>query len=123
MSKAVDIFDGILLVRTRHYDEVKKVVVLQGNKPEKRFFETRPRGEWLEKEDYVGDTYYDCSVCGNSWSTVDGTPWNNGMNFCPNCGSSMTFDLCSYCKFGDDCERSDKGISFAKHITCWKFER
>ena len=47
MSKAVDIFSGILFVRTRHYDDVKKVVVLQGNKPERRFFEEQPQGEWI----------------------------------------------------------------------------
>lgn len=32
-------------------------------------------------------------------------------------------DLCSICKHGDNCERSDKGISFANHSACWKFER
>lgn len=47
MSKAVDIFSGILFVRTRHYDDVKKIVVLQGNKPERRFFEEQPQGEWI----------------------------------------------------------------------------
>lgn len=49
----------------------------------------RPQGEWIEQTEYNGDTYYDCSVCGNSWTTIDGTPWNNGMNFCPNCGAKM----------------------------------
>lgn len=45
------------------------------------------RGKWIEREDYYGDTYYDCSVCGESWTTIEGTSWDNGMNFCPNCGS------------------------------------
>ena len=48
-----------------------------------------PKGKWIEKEDYAGDTYYDCSNCGNSWSTLEGTPWQNGMSFCPNCGARM----------------------------------
>ena len=52
-------------------------------------YEERPQGEWVEKLDYNRDTYYDCSVCGNSWTTIEGTPWDNGMNFCPNCGASM----------------------------------
>lgn len=51
--------------------------------------EQRPHGEWIEKEDFNQDIYYDCSVCGNSWCTLDGTPWQNGMNFCPNCGADM----------------------------------
>ena len=49
----------------------------------------RKMGKWIEKEGYDGDVYYDCSVCGNSWTTIDGTPWDNGMNYCPNCGARM----------------------------------
>ncbi len=49
----------------------------------------RTKGKWIEQEDYNLDTYYDCSVCGESWCTIDGTPWDNGMNFCPNCGADM----------------------------------
>jgi len=46
-------------------------------------------GHWIEKEDYNMDTYYDCSACGESWMTVEGTPWQNGMNYCPHCGAKM----------------------------------
>ena len=46
-------------------------------------------GTWIEKEDYYGDTYYDCSVCDESWTTIEGTPWQNGMNYCPHCGAKM----------------------------------
>ena len=46
-------------------------------------------GEWEEKECFDGDVYYDCSVCGNSWTTIDGTPMDNEMNFCPHCGADM----------------------------------
>lgn len=46
-------------------------------------------GHWIEKEDYNLDTYYDCSVCGESWTMIDGTPWENGMNYCPHCGAKM----------------------------------
>ena len=49
----------------------------------------RQTGEWIEKDGYDGDVYYDCSVCGESWTTIEGTPWDNGMNFCPNCGADM----------------------------------
>lgn len=53
--------------------------------------EQRKTGEWIEKEDYNLDTYYDCSICGESWTTIDGTPWQNGMNYCPHCGTKMIF--------------------------------
>jgi len=46
-------------------------------------------GHWIEKEGYDGDTYYDCPECGNSWTTIDGTPWDNDMKYCPNCGCRM----------------------------------
>lgn len=51
-------------------------------------------GKWIEQEDYNLDTYYDCSVCGESWSTVEGTPWENGMNYCPHCGARMESIIC-----------------------------
>lgn len=47
------------------------------------------KGHWIEKEDYNMDTYYDFSMCGESWTTIDGTPWQNGMNYCPHCGAKM----------------------------------
>ena len=46
-------------------------------------------GHWIELTDYVGDTYYDCSACGESWTTIEGDPWDNGMNYCPKCGTKM----------------------------------
>jgi DNA-directed RNA polymerase subunit RPC12/RpoP len=46
-------------------------------------------GEWLEKEEVYGDVYYTCSNCNNDWTTIDGTPQDNFMNYCPNCGAKM----------------------------------
>lgn len=50
-------------------------------------------GHWIEQDGYDGDVYYDCSICGNSWTTIDGTPWQNGMNYCPNCGAKMESEV------------------------------
>ena len=47
------------------------------------------KGEWIEREDANGDLYYDCSVCGESWVLIDGTPKENGMDYCPHCGADM----------------------------------
>lgn len=46
-------------------------------------------GKWIEKDGFDGDVYYDCSVCGESWTTIEGTPWDNDMNYCPHCGAKM----------------------------------
>ena len=46
-------------------------------------------GHWIEKDGFDGDVYYDCSECGESWTTIEGTPWNNEWNYCPNCGCRM----------------------------------
>ena len=41
-------------------------------------------GHWIEKDGFDGDTYYDCSECGESFCTIEGTPWDNEFNHCPN---------------------------------------
>ena len=46
-------------------------------------------GKWIEKDGFDGDVYYDCSVCGESWATIEGSPWDNEWNYCPNCGAKM----------------------------------
>ena len=49
-------------------------------------------GAWIEREDWNGDYYYDCSVCGESFVLCDGTPSMNLYHFCPNCGADMRAD-------------------------------
>lgn len=87
MSKAVDIFSGILFVRTRHYDDVKKVVVLQGNKPERRFFEERPHGRWVFKDLHNGKIWYECSICGRKIHVRDKIQLSD-YPYC-HCGADM----------------------------------
>jgi len=49
----------------------------------------RKKGTWIEQDDSWDGVYYECSACGEPWTTIDGTPWDNGMHFCPNCGAEM----------------------------------
>jgi predicted RNA-binding Zn-ribbon protein involved in translation (DUF1610 family) len=42
------------------------------------------RGEWV----YLYDKNYKCSECGE-WYSVDVTPIEEGMFYCPNCGADM----------------------------------
>jgi len=47
------------------------------------------RGQWVENEDFNNDTYYDCSVCGESFCFIEGYPDDNLYKYCPNCGAKM----------------------------------
>lgn len=46
-------------------------------------------GAWKEKVDDWDGVYYTCSVCRCDWTTIDGTPQENNMKYCPNCGAKM----------------------------------
>ena len=72
----------------------------------KQLKEQRPQGEWIEHTEKITlDTYYECSNCKEPWTTIEGTPWQNMMNFCPNCGASMKPKTCTNCEtFGEGCE-------------------
>jgi len=38
--------------------------------------------------DYDDDTW-ECSKCGCYWCLSDGTPIDNNMNYCPECGAKI----------------------------------
>lgn len=46
-------------------------------------------GYWQEEADCNGDSYYSCSVCGCYFVTIDGTPTENDMRYCPECGAKL----------------------------------
>lgn len=49
----------------------------------------RKKGKWIEQDDGWDWVYYECSVCKEPFTLIDGTPQDNLYNFCPNCGSDM----------------------------------
>lgn len=49
-------------------------------------------GKWIENEGFDGDCYYTCSVCHCDWTTIDGTPTENNMRYCPECGAKMDLE-------------------------------
>lgn len=49
-------------------------------------------GRWMENEGFDGDCYYTCSVCHCDWTTIDGTPTENNMRYCPECGAKMDLE-------------------------------
>lgn len=52
----------------------------------------RKKGEWIEQDDAWDGVYYECSVCKEPFTLIDGTPSENLYNFCPNCGADMRED-------------------------------
>ena len=46
-------------------------------------------GHWMEHADDWCGAYYTCSACGCDWTTIDGTPQENNMKYCPECGAKM----------------------------------
>lgn len=52
--------------------------------------EERKTGRWLERSDgWDDDVIYECSNCGELWNLIAGTPEENNMHYCPNCGAKM----------------------------------
>lgn len=50
-------------------------------------------GKWEETTEFNEDTIYRCSVCGEEFVTIDGTPADNLWHYCPNCGAKMDGDV------------------------------
>ena len=74
--------DMVIILTADSYDEAKR-------KAKARHTQERPQGEWKTVEGVDGDEYYECSNCGEPWVLTAGTPKDNNMNFCPNCGADM----------------------------------
>ena len=47
-------------------------------------------GEWVDGLEFDHDeSVYACSICNEPWVLTAGTPSENLMNYCPNCGAKM----------------------------------
>lgn len=81
-----EMLDGTVLIPKHQWLEMERELAELKDK-----FESADavHGEWIEREDWNGDYYYDCSVCGESFVLCDGTPSMNLYHFCPNCGARM----------------------------------
>ncbi len=47
----------------------------------------RKKGEWIDRDDIYN--MWGCSVCGEEFVLVEGTPNSNEYNYCPFCGADM----------------------------------
>jgi DNA-directed RNA polymerase subunit RPC12/RpoP len=46
------------------------------------------RGEWVE-DFMVGEGVYRCTNCDDKFVTLEGTPYDNRLFYCPFCGAKM----------------------------------
>ena len=46
-------------------------------------------GHWIRTPYTDYDDTYECSVCGDSWTFIEGTPKDNEAYYCPHCGAKM----------------------------------
>ena len=49
-------------------------------------------GKWLYKPNLYDESTYECSVCKEPWTLIEGNPAENNMHFCPNCGAKMDLE-------------------------------
>ena len=49
-------------------------------------------GKWESEENVFDDNTWICSVCHEPWVLIDGTPKDNYMHYCPNCGCRMDLE-------------------------------
>lgn len=78
-------------IRNRLYDAdaiTMNGVAMLNNFPAADVEEVK-HGRWIEMTDSILETYYDCSVCRESFYLVEGAPSDNLYQYCPNCGAKM----------------------------------
>lgn len=46
-------------------------------------------GKWIKTKMFNDEYSWVCSVCACAWNLDEGTPEENSMNLCPNCGAVM----------------------------------
>ena len=51
----------------------------------------RPYGKWRRYDDPNANAW-ECSKCGEVWQLMEGTPEENHMNYCHNCGAKMSME-------------------------------
>ena len=49
-------------------------------------------GRWEYSENIYDESTWACSICKEPWTLIDGTPKENDMMYCPNCGAKMDLE-------------------------------
>ena len=82
--RLIDLSDGLGICRVIMEDDFKKAIK---NMPENIIVDVAPvrHGRWIRKNPHGYEWTFVCSNCGY----VDGYPFNDRHNYCPNCGAKM----------------------------------
>ena len=73
-----------IMRKSDYFYEIQKAIQdIPSAQPERKM------GKWISTDDGWDGEYFVCSVCGCPWTLIEGSPEDNGMNFCPNCGAYM----------------------------------
>ena len=80
--------DGAFIFATTPFNLAKSMLIAL-EKIKNADVRENVRGKWYEQETCDCDIVYECSVCGEQWTLDAGTPMENNMNYCPNCGADM----------------------------------
>ena len=78
------------IISSGDYQETFKMAVSALRPVSRERVERMWRGDWKFEPDIYDCGTYVCSKCGEPWTLIDGTPVENNMNFCPNCGAALT---------------------------------
>ena len=70
-----------MILNFQQFVELKSFVPSEDVEPVKR-------GHWICIGD-IDENIYECSQCHEIWCLNDGTPKENNMNYCLNCGAKM----------------------------------
>ena len=81
-------FDEERRICSAELNSFMECIIRVQNVPTADVVEVR-HGEWIVNGDDVVGEYYTCSVCKCDWTTIDGTPAENNMRYCPECGAKM----------------------------------
>lgn len=47
---------------------------------------------WIDRTDDPSAGFWECGNCGEPWVLIEGTPEDNVMHYCPQCGARMDGD-------------------------------
>ena len=79
--------------KTHHVDEVIGLMEARTEVNNAPTLDVKPtvHAHWIpyESETGEGSNTYKCSACGEIQMLIDGTPKENGWNYCPHCGAKM----------------------------------
>ncbi len=76
----------------QQYEDIGMFMNMITNSPT---VEARPEGKWIPDtaRAYTEDEdTWECSVCHEPFTLIEGTPEDNLYNYCPKCGAKLTYE-------------------------------